>query len=162
MGIGLTGAVCESLSFKMLLSGEVSWSWSRPYSRMMSVADGDPPQPLPLSPSVSVSVSRSASESGFVTIIRLVVTGLFGAMRESAEEKAQRATDGRFVSATVANTALGICGSRSGLERADREEGDIGGETKTVYRRATCNWTGGEGCGVGIGVKYESCSKPCP
>lgn len=119
---------------------------------MISVGDGDPPLPLPVGPSGSVSVSRSTSESGFVTIIRLVVIAPFAATRESDEDKVERATNG-LVGAIVVVAALTTESSRCGLGRVENEEDDLWGETKTVYRRLTRICTGGEGWGLGIGVK---------
>lgn len=123
---------------------------------MISVADGDPL--VTLGPSNSVS----GSKSGLVTIIRLVVTTTFAAARESLEVKVERTTEGWLVSVNAVVSVLTIGRSRCGLERVENEEGDIGGETKTVFLRATRKWAGGEGCGVGIGVKYVSRSRSCP
>ena len=63
---------------------------------------------------------------------------------------------------TEVDSVLTTGRSRWGLERVENEEGDIGGETKTVYLRAIRIWVGGEECGVGIGMKYESDSKSFP
>lgn len=119
----------------MLLAGGVSRSRSLSYNRIISVADGDPPLPPLPGSSGSVSVSRSTSRSGFVHIIRFTVVVSFTS-RGSVEENVERAIDGRLVKVAVVGPTLLIGRSGGGLERAEKEEGDMGGETKTVFRRA--------------------------
>jgi len=140
------GRVYQSISLSVLPEAEVSISRSLSYNRMISVADGDPPL-LPESPG-SVSDSKSTSKSGFVHIIRLVVVFPFTGTRGSVQENAERAMDGRGVRVMVVCSALGRSGC--GLERTVKEEGDIGGETRTVFRRATRLGNGG-GFGVATG-----------
>lgn len=133
------GSVGASISLITLFVGEVSRSRSLSYNRIMSVADGDPPLLLLLLPdsSGSVSVSASTSESGFVTIIRVTVVVSFATTRGSAEENVERPIDGRLVRVTVVVSALVAWRSDGGLERKENAEGDIGGETRMVFRRAT-------------------------
>ena len=125
----------------------------------MSVADGDPPLPLPLlllpGSSGSVSVSPSTSESGFVTIIRVTAVVSFTTTRGSAEENVEQPMDGRLVRVTVVVSALVACRSGGGLERKEKAEGDIGGETRMVFRRATRIGDGDEeGFWNGVEGKY--------
>ena len=133
---------------------EVSRSRSLSYSRIISVADGDPPLPLPLLPgsSGSVSVSRSTSKSGFVHIIRFTFVVSFTTTRGSVEENVERAMDGRLVRVTVVVSTLVAWRSGCGLERKEKAEGDIGGETRMVFRRPI-RIGDGEWFGNGVGGK---------
>ena len=72
--------------------------------------------------------------------------------RESIEENLERMADGRVVRVTVIGSALVVGRSGGGFERTENEEGDIVGETKTVFRRLIRTGTG-TGFGTGIGGK---------
>jgi len=121
---------------------------------MISVGDGDfpPPPPFPLDLSGSVSDSRSASKSGFVTIIRFVGVVSFIKTRGSVEEKVERATEGRLDRVVAVGSVLVAGKPCVELETMEKVEGDVGGEMKTVFRRAVRIGVGG-GCGIGIGGK---------
>lgn len=63
--------------------------------------------------------------------------------------------DGRLVRVTVVVSALVACRSGGGLERKEKAEGDIGGETRMVFRRATRIGDGDEeGFWNGVEGKY--------
>ena len=110
------------------------------------MAEGEPPLVLHLSG--SVSVSRPTSKSGFVTVIRFAS---FMTTRESIENL-ERAAGGRVVRVPVIASALVVRRSGGGFERMENEEGEIVGETKTVFRRLIRIGTG-MGFGTGIGGK---------
>ena len=71
---------------------------------------------------------------------------------ESTEENLERAVGSRVVRVTVIGSALAVGRSGGGFERTENEEGDIVGETKTVFRRLIRTGTG-MGFGTGIGGK---------
>lgn len=135
-----------SFSLIALFVGEASRSQSLSYNRMISVADGDPPLPPLPGSSGSVSVSRSMSKSGFVHIIRFLFGMSFTTARWLVEENVERVRDGWLVKGPI--LVIGRYGG--GFEKAEKEEGVIGGETRMVFLRAIRI---GEGFRVGLGGK---------
>ena len=147
---GVMDTVDGSFSLITLFVGEVSRSQSLSYNRMISVADGDPPLPPFPGSSGSVSVSRSTSKSGFVHIIRFLFGTSFTTARWLAEENVERVRDGWLVKVAVVGPILVIGRYGGGSEKAEKEEGVIGGETRMVFRRAIRI---GEGFRVRLGGK---------